>query len=136
MNVVMLFIVINEKKIRPFFNPDGSYEMRDSLDISFTVDERLADGFYFANSIKMIKKIVVLCMAFVILFSNLAFAEQKKPELSGKACILMDADTGRILYEKNIDKKVYPASTTKIMTATIVLEKCGDNLDDIGISPM
>ena len=31
--------------------------MRDSLDISFTVDERLADGFYFANAIKMIKKI-------------------------------------------------------------------------------
>ncbi|MBE6544103.1 MAG: hypothetical protein E7675_06850 [Ruminococcaceae bacterium] len=51
------FVVINEKKLRPFFNPDGSYEMRDSLDISFTVDERLADGFYFANSIKMIKKI-------------------------------------------------------------------------------
>ena len=49
--------MINEKKIRPFYNPDGSYEMRDSLDISFTVDERLADGFYFANSIKMIKKI-------------------------------------------------------------------------------
>jgi hypothetical protein len=52
-----LFVVINEKKLRPFFNPDGSYEMRDSLDISFTVDERLADGFYFANSIKMLKRI-------------------------------------------------------------------------------
>lgn len=51
------FVVINEKKLRPFYNEDGSYEMRDSLDISFTVDERLADGFYFANAIKMIKKI-------------------------------------------------------------------------------
>lgn len=51
------FVVINEKKLRPFFNADGSYEMRDSLEISFTVDERLADGFYFANSIKLIKKI-------------------------------------------------------------------------------
>jgi len=51
------FVVINEKKLRPFYNEDGSYEMRDSLDISFTVDERLADGFYFANSIKMIKRI-------------------------------------------------------------------------------
>ena len=51
------FVVINRKKLRPFFNEDGTYEMKDSLDISFTVDERLADGFYFANSIKMIKKI-------------------------------------------------------------------------------
>ncbi len=51
------FVVINEKKLRPYYSPDGSYEMRDSLDISFTFDERLADGFYCANSIKMIKKI-------------------------------------------------------------------------------
>lgn len=51
------FVVINQKKHRPFFNQDGSYEMRDSLDISFTIDERLADGFYFANSIKMLKTI-------------------------------------------------------------------------------
>jgi hypothetical protein len=45
------FVVINQKKLRPFFKEDGSYEMKDSLDISFTIDERLADGFYFANSI-------------------------------------------------------------------------------------
>ncbi len=51
------FVVINEKKLRPFYNADGSYEMKDSIEISFTIDERLADGFYFANSIKMIKKI-------------------------------------------------------------------------------
>ena len=51
------FVVVNQKKIRPFFNSDGSYEMKDSLEISFTIDERLADGFYFANSIKMIRKI-------------------------------------------------------------------------------
>lgn len=51
------FVVVNQKKMRPFFNPDGSYEMRDSLSMSFTVDERLADGFYFANCIKLVKKI-------------------------------------------------------------------------------
>ena len=51
------FVVINQKKLRPFFNEDGSYEMKDSLDISFTIDERLADGFYFANTIKMLKDI-------------------------------------------------------------------------------
>ncbi len=82
----------------------------------------------------MIKKIFVLCMAFTLIFGNVAFADKEKPELSGSACVLMDADTGRVLYEKNIDKKVYPASTTKIMTAAIVLEKCGGKLDEIVVA--
>ena len=37
--------------------------------------------------------------------------------------LLIHADTGDILYEKNANKKMYPASTTKILTAIIVLEK-------------
>jgi hypothetical protein len=49
------FVVINQKKLRPFFNPDGSYVMKDSLDVSFTIDERLADGFYFAKSLRIAK---------------------------------------------------------------------------------
>lgn len=38
--------------------------------------------------------------------------------------VLMDCDTGRILYHKNALNPVYPASTTKIMTALIALEVC------------
>lgn len=41
--------------------------------------------------------------------------------------ILMDADTGTILYGKNMDQKYYPASITKILTALIVLEHCDLN---------
>ena len=44
------------------------------------------------------------------------------------ACILIENRTGKTLYEKNSDKKMYPASTTKILTAIIVLEK--GNLQD------
>jgi D-alanyl-D-alanine carboxypeptidase len=40
----------------------------------------------------------------------------------------MDLNTGQILYEKNINEKLAPASTTKILTALITLEKC--KLDD------
>lgn len=39
--------------------------------------------------------------------------------------IFMDMNTGRVMYEKNADEKVYPASTVKIMTAVLALEKCG-----------
>ncbi|HJA92913.1 MAG TPA: D-alanyl-D-alanine carboxypeptidase [Candidatus Eisenbergiella merdipullorum] len=46
------------------------------------------------------------------------------PALGAEAAILMDADTGAILYEKNIHEKLYPASITKILTALIVMERC------------
>ena len=44
------------------------------------------------------------------------------------AALLMDADTGEVLLEKNADKHMYPASTTKIMTLTLALES-GISLD-------
>lgn len=44
------------------------------------------------------------------------------PALTGDGAILMDADTGSILYEKNIYDRFYPASTTKILTTLVALE--------------
>ena len=46
-----------------------------------------------------------------------------------QAAILMDSSSGKILYSKNALNKMYPASTTKIMTAILTLENC--NLDEI-----
>ena len=43
--------------------------------------------------------------------------------------IVMDADTGTVLYGKNMDQQYYPASITKILTALIVLEHC--DLDEM-----
>ncbi|MBQ5769541.1 MAG: D-alanyl-D-alanine carboxypeptidase, partial [Clostridia bacterium] len=42
--------------------------------------------------------------------------------LYGTSCIVMDADTGRVILEKNANERRYPASTTKIMTCIIALE--------------
>lgn len=47
-----------------------------------------------------------------------------KPSINAQAGILMDLNTGQILYEKNIHEKLAPASTTKILTAIITLESC------------
>ncbi|MBQ9961408.1 MAG: D-alanyl-D-alanine carboxypeptidase [Firmicutes bacterium] len=44
------------------------------------------------------------------------------PIVSAKGAILIDAADGSVIYEKNADQKLYPASTTKIMTALIALE--------------
>ena len=42
--------------------------------------------------------------------------------ISAGQAILIDADTGKVLYEKAADQRAYPASTTKIMTALLTLE--------------
>ncbi len=51
------------------------------------------------------------------------------PQIGAQAAILMDANTGVILYAKNIHERLYPASTTKIMTSLLAMEL--GNLDDI-----
>ena len=44
------------------------------------------------------------------------------PAVSAAGAVLIRADTGAILFEKDAEKRLYPASTTKIMTALVVLE--------------
>ena len=51
------------------------------------------------------------------------------PIVAAESAILMEAETGTILYEKNIHKQQYPASTTKILTALLAYEN--SSLDEI-----
>lgn len=44
------------------------------------------------------------------------------PQIEAEAAVVMDADTGAFLYSKNMDRKEYPASITKIMTALVAIE--------------
>ncbi len=53
-----LFVTIGEKKSSPCFNEDGTYEMKTTLDLGLTIDERIADGVYYANSVKLLKEIL------------------------------------------------------------------------------
>lgn len=51
----------------------------------------------------------------------------KGPAITAESAILMEADTGTILYAKNIHKELYPASTTKMLTCLIAVEQCAMN---------
>ena len=53
-----VFCVIGEMKKRPFRDENGNEEMRMSVDIGLTVDERISDGFYCSRSILLLKKLV------------------------------------------------------------------------------
>ena len=62
-------------------------------------------------------------------FSGSAQAESGSDlALAAEGALLMDVDTGQILYAKNPDERFYPASTTKILTALIAIER--GHLDD------
>ncbi len=49
------------------------------------------------------------------------------PKVFAKTAVLIDASTGTVLYDKKKDKKMYPASITKIMTALLTIENCDLN---------
>ncbi len=53
-----MIMLIGERKKRPFFDRLGNYEMRDSVEIGITVDERLADGFYYAKTMQLLEKLI------------------------------------------------------------------------------
>ena len=88
---------------------------------------------------KLLKLFIVLSLVFTLFNSNV-FAENNPKQFYDtnepapdftvycKNAILVDTKTGKILYNKNCKEKKYPASTTKILTAILVIENC--NLDD------
>ena len=47
---------------------------------------------------------------------------QGELQLASQAAVLMDAQTGAVLYEKNMHEPLYPASITKLMTALLAME--------------
>lgn len=82
---------------------------------------------------------LVYIVAIFCLFSfstSMALADTDKmqlpPEIVGQAGLVMDVLTGKVLYEKNAHSPFEPASTTKIMTAILALEK--GNLSDIVVT--
>lgn len=50
-----LFVAVGEIKPRPFFQEDGSFELRNSVDLGLTIDERIADGYYYSKSVKLLR---------------------------------------------------------------------------------
>ncbi len=86
-----------------------------------------------ALALRLVSLFMVLFLACTVFASPVSAAKIKPEEPDVKSAILVDTDTGRILYELNADAVINPASTTKVMTALLVIEavKRGDiSLDD------
>ena len=50
-----MFCIIGEKKMSPFYDADGNVTMKETLDLGLTIDERLADGYYYSKSVRLLK---------------------------------------------------------------------------------
>ena len=53
-----MICLIGEIKDRPFFKEDGSVQMRSSVDLGLTIDERLADGYYYSKTMRLVRKLL------------------------------------------------------------------------------
>ncbi|MED0894016.1 D-alanyl-D-alanine carboxypeptidase family protein [Aneurinibacillus migulanus] len=78
------------------------------------------------------KTICAFCSAFLLLYNSSmmiprALADSSPPAVIGKHAIVMEADTGEVLFEKASSEKAYPASLTKVLTAILLDEKVQDN---------
>ena len=75
---------------------------------------------------KLLKRFLLSALFVSSIFSNINSIEVKAtevPPVYSEGAVLMDGRTGKILYSKNEHTQYEPASTTKVMTALIVLEK-------------
>lgn len=81
------------------------------------------------------RRITIITITIIFLLTSLSLNTKAEtpvanlPNVGADSVVLMDATTGDILYGKNVDSAYPPASTTKIMTALLTLEKC--KLDDV-----
>lgn len=53
-----VFCVVGEIRKRPFYDEDGNIEMKESVDLGLTIDERIADGYYYSKTIKLLKTLL------------------------------------------------------------------------------
>lgn len=53
-----IFCAIGEKKPRPFFDEDGNCTMKDSIDLGLTIDERIADGYYYSKTVRLLRHLI------------------------------------------------------------------------------
>lgn len=81
------------------------------------------------RTIRTLAVTVMLQVFCASIFFTAVAAEDRFPNVSAQSAVVLDCSSERLLYEKNGDKRMKIASTTKIMTAILILENC--DLDEI-----
>ncbi len=69
----------------------------------------------------------ILLIIFLFTFNSNLYASTEEINIYAPSCVVINLNTGRTVYSKNANEKMYPASTTKVMTAILALENCSLN---------
>ena len=68
----------------------------------------------------------LLIAAMLLITAPAAFAMDGAPETAANNVMLVSVNTGAVIYEKNADAQIYPASTTKLMTMAVAIDLIED----------
>lgn len=71
---------------------------------------------------KIFKKLIFLVLSIIMFSSSYIVLANDNIDINASAALLIDNRTNKILYSKNENEKLFPASTTKIITAILVIE--------------
>lgn len=53
-----VFVVVGEKKLTPFYDETGNVTMKETVDLGLTIDERIAEGYYYAKTVRLLKHLL------------------------------------------------------------------------------
>ena len=81
---------------------------------------------------RLLRRLAAIGIAWAVLFSFIP-CQAQAVSTSASSAILVDVDSGRVLYEQNADAKMRIASTTKILTALVAIRE-GDLSDVVTVS--
>ena len=109
------------------------------IDIEFYIRENNGGKLMFDSNFRKKNKLIAFFMIFLLIFIPNASVLADDTEafdlkLTAQSAILIEASTGRVIWEKDADVRHYPASMTKIMTGILALEKLPPKADVV-ISP-
>ena len=69
-------------------------------------------------------KIYIIIIMMILISNSIKVYAKDEISVDSKAALIVEINTGKIIYEKNKDDKNYPASVTKILTAILTIENC------------
>ncbi len=109
------------------------------IDIEFYIRENNGGKLMFDSNFRKKNKLIAFFMIFLLVFIPNASVLADDTEaidlkLTAQSAILIEASTGRVIWEKDADVRHYPASMTKMMTGILALEKLPPKADVV-ISP-
>ena len=88
------------------------------------------------HTFQRVFRVAALAVLAAVFAIRTAFAAlPAPPRITAEAAILVEASTGRVIYEKNADRLMYPASMTKMVTCLLALEQWKDLSAPVTVGP-